>query len=69
VSLGSSASAKLSVSEAAVETALDAIRLHGAMGLRREEGLERALRDAMMGLVYSGTSDVMRNLMATAEGI
>ena len=43
--------------------------MHGALGLRREEGLERALRDALMGLVYSGTSDVMRNLMATTEGI
>ena len=27
------------------------------------------VRDALMGLVYSGTSEVMRNLMATSEGI
>ena len=66
---GLSAQAKLVVSEAAVAQAVDAMRVHGALGLRRESGLERELRDAMMGLVYSGTSDIQRNLIASSEGL
>jgi alkylation response protein AidB-like acyl-CoA dehydrogenase len=66
---GLSAQAKLVVSEAAVDQAVDAMRVHGALGLRRESGLERELRDAMMGLVYSGTSDIQRNLIASSEGL
>ena len=64
-----SAQSKLAVSETAVDVATAAIRIHGGVGLRRELGLERELRDALMALVYSGTSDIQRNLIASGEGL
>lgn len=64
-----SAQSKLVVSEAAVDLALSAIRVHGSLGLLRAQGLERELRDALMALVYSGTSDIQRNLVASGEGL
>jgi alkylation response protein AidB-like acyl-CoA dehydrogenase len=60
---------KLHVSEMATENALDAIRIHGASGYISETGVERELRDAVGGLVYSGTSDMMRNIVARMHGI
>jgi len=66
---GLSAQCKLVVSEAAIEVAQSAIRIFGGAGLRREAGLERELRDALMGLVYSGTSDIQRNLISSGEGL
>ncbi|MBX2798082.1 MAG: acyl-CoA dehydrogenase family protein [Myxococcales bacterium] len=61
--------AKLAVSEAAVQSALDAIQIHGGMGYAREAGVERALRDAVPGTIFSGTSEVQRNLVARELGL
>ena len=60
---------KIHVSGALVDVCLDAIRVHGALGLTREVGLERDLRDALMGQAYSGTTDVLRNLVARSLGL
>lgn len=56
--------AKLHISEAFVENSIDAIRIHGGRGYLSEHGIERDLRDAMGGVIYSGTSDIQRQIIA-----
>jgi alkylation response protein AidB-like acyl-CoA dehydrogenase len=34
-----------------------------------EQGLERDLRDAMASTIYSGTSEIQRNLIAKGLGL
>ena len=60
---------KLHLSETFVESSLDAIRLHGAQGFVQELGIERNLRDGIGGLIYSGTSDIQRNVIARLLGL
>jgi len=56
--------AKLFVSEAHVRQALAAIQIHGGYGYTAEFGIERELRDAVPGTIYSGTSQLQRRLIA-----
>lgn len=63
------AMAKLEASEAIASIALDAARIHGAQGYVTSFEVEREVRDALGGLVYSGTSDIQRNLIAAHLGI
>jgi alkylation response protein AidB-like acyl-CoA dehydrogenase len=56
--------AKLHVSECFVQNSLDAVRLFGASGYITENGLERDLRDSVGGLIFSGTNDIQRNIIA-----
>ena len=63
------AMAKLVISEAFVENSLSAIRIHGGKGYLSEYGVDRNLRDAMGGVIYSGTSDIQRNLIAGLLGL
>ena len=60
---------KLHLSETFVESSLDAIRLHGAQGFVQELGIERNLRDGIGGLIYSGTSDIQRNVIGRLLGL
>lgn len=62
------AMAKLHLSECFVASSLDAIRVHGARGYVTEFGVERDLRDGVGGLIYSGTSDIQRNIIARMLG-
>jgi alkylation response protein AidB-like acyl-CoA dehydrogenase len=61
--------AKLYIGEAAVESALDAIQIHGGYGYTREYGMEQALRDAVGGRLYSGTSEIQRLIIARHLGL
>ncbi|MBV7333007.1 acyl-CoA dehydrogenase family protein [Chloroflexi bacterium TSY] len=61
--------AKLHLSEMFVESSVDAIRVHGAKGYATEFEVERDLRDGIGGLIYSGTSDVQRNIIARLMGL
>jgi alkylation response protein AidB-like acyl-CoA dehydrogenase len=63
------AMAKLFASEAYVETALTAIRTHGASGYMTGAEPERVLRDAIGSTIYSGTSDIQRNIIARWLGL
>jgi len=63
------AMAKLYLSEVFVESSLDAIRLHGGYGYMSEFETERDLRDAIGGTLYSGTSDIQRNIIARYLGL
>ena len=56
--------AKLFVSESLVTSALDTIRTLGGYGYTAEYEAERALRDAVGGILYSGTSDLQRVLIS-----
>ena len=56
--------AKLQVSESFVQNSLDAVRLFGAAGYAEETGLERDLRDSVGGVIFSGTNDIQRNIIA-----
>lgn len=66
---GESAIAKLFISESHQQTALDAVRIHGARGYLTEFGIERELRDAVAGTIYGGTSEVQRGLIAAILGL
>lgn len=64
-----SAMAKVTISEAFVENSMDAIRVRGGWGYLTEMGVERDLRDAVGGVLYAGTSDIQRNLIAGLLGL
>jgi L-prolyl-PCP dehydrogenase len=61
--------AKLFVSEAHVAQAMSALRLHGGYGYTTELGIERELRDAIPGTLYSGTSEMQRKIIARLLGL
>jgi alkylation response protein AidB-like acyl-CoA dehydrogenase len=63
------AMAKLYISEAAVQSALDAIQVHGGYGYMKEYEVERDLRDAIGSRLYSGTSEIQRMIMARGMGL
>ncbi|PLX82013.1 MAG: acyl-CoA dehydrogenase [Desulfuromonas sp.] len=60
-----SAIAKLFVSESYVHNSLDALQLHGAYGYSTEYEPERHVRDSLAGRIYSGTSEIQRNIIAS----
>jgi hypothetical protein len=64
-----SAVAKLFVSETHVRAALDALQLHGGYGYMREFPIEREVRDALSGTLYSGTSEMQRKIIARCLGL
>jgi len=61
--------AKLFLSESFVASSLDAVRIHGGYGYTSEVGVERDLRDAIGGTLYSGTSDIQRVIIANWLGV
>jgi alkylation response protein AidB-like acyl-CoA dehydrogenase len=61
--------AKLFVSEAYVQTSLDAIQVHGGYGYMTEYQVERDLRDAIAGKIYSGTSEIQKAIIAGFLGL
>jgi alkylation response protein AidB-like acyl-CoA dehydrogenase len=61
--------AKLHISESFVRSGLDAITVHGGYGFATEYEVERSLRDAIGSRLYSGTSDIHRNLAARLMGL
>jgi alkylation response protein AidB-like acyl-CoA dehydrogenase len=60
---------KLHLSEAWVKSCLDAIQIHGGYGYTSEYEVERDLRDAVGGTLYSGTSEIQRTLIAQFLGL
>ena len=59
-----SAMAKLVASEAAMQAAHDACQIHGGYGLMKAYSVERYFRDAKMGEIYEGTSEIQRLVIA-----
>ncbi len=60
---------KLHLGESFLASSMDAIRSHGAKGYLTEFGVERDLRDAIGGVLYAGTSDIQRNIIAKLIGL
>jgi len=61
--------AKLYASEAFVKSCLDAIQVHGGAGFLTEFEFEREMRDSIGSTIYSGTSEIQRNIIARGLGI
>jgi alkylation response protein AidB-like acyl-CoA dehydrogenase len=64
-----SALAKIVGCDTGIAAAMSAVSVHGAVGYVSEFEVERDLRDAVGGLVYSGTSDIQRNIVARLLGV
>jgi hypothetical protein len=60
---------KLFVSEALVQAAQSTVQIHGGYGFMTEYEVERALRDAVGSTLYSGTSEMQRNIIARWLGL
>ncbi|GJM20510.1 MAG: acyl-CoA dehydrogenase [Planctomycetota bacterium] len=60
---------KLYASEALLDSALDTVRVLGGTGFMEECDAARALRDAVGGVIYSGTSDIQRDIIARWLGL
>ena len=57
------------ISESLKETCLDAIQIHGAYGISKEFSIEMELRDSIAATIYSGTSEIHRNIISTLMGL
>lgn len=60
---------KLVISEASVDSAMRALRLHGGYGFTTEYGLEKDVRSSIAGTIYSGSNEVQRNRAAALMGL
>jgi len=60
---------KLYLSESFMQSSMDAIRTFGGYGYLPECGVESDMRDAIGGALYSGTSDIQRNIIASQLGV
>lgn len=60
---------KLFVSESLVKASLDTVQIHGGYGYMADYEVERALRDAIGSRIYSGTSEMQRNIIARWLGL
>jgi alkylation response protein AidB-like acyl-CoA dehydrogenase len=63
------AMAKLHISDCWVKCCEDAIQIHGGYGYMVEYEVERELRDAIGSKLYSGTSEIQRNIIASLLGL
>lgn len=63
------AMAKLYVSESLVKSSLDAVQIFGGYGYMTEQQVERDLRDSIASTIYSGTSEIQRNIIASGLGL
>lgn len=61
--------AKIAVSEAAIQSGLDSIQIHGGLGVISETGIDEPLRDALPATVVSGTSEMQRDIVAARLGL
>ena len=68
VALRHAAMTKLHISEAFAASSLDALRIHGGAGYLAGSAPATDLCDALGGVIYSGTSDVQRQIIARMLG-
>lgn len=64
-----SALLKLQLSESFVMSSFDTIRNYGGYGYLSDNEIERDLRDAIGGVIYAGTSDIQKNIIAKLLGL
>jgi alkylation response protein AidB-like acyl-CoA dehydrogenase len=63
------AMAKLYLGETWIQSCLDAVQIHGGYGYTTEYEVERELRDAVGGTLYSGTSEIQKMIIARGLGL
>lgn len=61
-----SAMAKVFASRVAMETAVEAVQVHGGYGFVKEYHVERLMRDAKITQIYEGTSEVQKIVISRA---
>jgi alkylation response protein AidB-like acyl-CoA dehydrogenase len=67
--LEAAALSKVAVSESAVANSLDAIQLFGGSGYLTSAGMEQQLRDSVPATIFSGTTEIQRELVARTMGL
>jgi alkylation response protein AidB-like acyl-CoA dehydrogenase len=60
---------KLFLSESFLQSSMDTLTTHGGYGYLTDYEIERDVRDAIGGRIYSGTSDLQRNVIASYLGL
>jgi alkylation response protein AidB-like acyl-CoA dehydrogenase len=60
---------KMHLSESYLRSSMDALQIHGGYGYMTEYQLEREVRDAFGSRLYSGTSDIQKNIAARLLGL
>lgn len=60
---------KLQLSEAFIASSMDTMRTFGGLSYLSETGVERDFRDAVGGMLYAGTSDIQRTIIAKFLGL
>jgi alkylation response protein AidB-like acyl-CoA dehydrogenase len=63
------AMAKLASAETVADVALESLRLFGGAGVLGETGVEGDLRAALPGTIFSGTSDIQREVIVKGMGL
>jgi clorobiocin biosynthesis protein CloN3 len=63
------AMAKLAVSDATVANSLDAVHIFGGSGYLAGAGIEAQLRDSIPSVIFSGTSDIQREIIVSRAGL
>jgi alkylation response protein AidB-like acyl-CoA dehydrogenase len=61
-----SSMAKLYASRVAMETAVEAVQIHGGYGYVKEYHVERLMRDAKITQIYEGTSEIQKVVISRA---
>jgi alkylation response protein AidB-like acyl-CoA dehydrogenase len=56
--------AKVFVSESLIKTATETMHIFGAKGYLIEYDIERTVRDSLASTIYSGTSEIQRNIIS-----
>lgn len=62
----SGAMAKLYASQVAMDTAIEAVQIHGGNGYVKEYHVERMMRDAKITQIYEGTSEIQKIVISRA---
>ncbi|HFD10860.1 MAG TPA: acyl-CoA dehydrogenase [Crenotrichaceae bacterium] len=62
------AQTKLYASEAFLQSSLDAVHIMGAHGLDPDTGITELVADAMAGKLFSGSSEIQKNIIAALSG-
>jgi len=60
----SGAMAKLYASQAAMDTTIEAVQIHGGNGFVKEYHVERLMRDAKITQIYEGTSEIQKIIIS-----
>ena len=66
--LSQAAMLKLLTSESKVKNSLSAVQIFGAYGYLKESDVEKQLRDSIAATLYSGTSEIQKNIISERLG-